>query len=94
MLGAVAPEFRIDDVDREVLEEIVADSGTGEFSAEDRRGITNAGRTRRLTGLCAGAGAAATALRVCLVYDPLIVAGHRRAAPQRYRLGRGDPRRE
>jgi 2-haloacid dehalogenase len=40
MLGAVDPEVTIDDVHREVLEEILDDSGIGQFSAGDRRGIT------------------------------------------------------
>ena len=39
MLGAVDPDFTIDDVHREVLDEVLGESGIGEFSAEDRRAI-------------------------------------------------------
>jgi 2-haloacid dehalogenase len=40
MLDAVEPGFTIDDVHREVLDEILADTGIGQFSVADRRGIT------------------------------------------------------
>ncbi len=39
MLGAVDPDFTIDDVHREVLDEVLGESDIGEFSAEDRRAI-------------------------------------------------------
>jgi 2-haloacid dehalogenase len=39
MLGAVDPDFTIDDVHREVLDEVLGESGIGEFSADDRRAI-------------------------------------------------------
>jgi 2-haloacid dehalogenase len=39
MLGAVDPNFTIDDVHREVLDEVLGENGIGEFSAEDRRAI-------------------------------------------------------
>jgi len=39
MLGAVDPAFTIDDVHREVLDEVLGETGIGEFSAEDRRAV-------------------------------------------------------
>jgi 2-haloacid dehalogenase len=39
MLGAVDPDFTIDDVHREVLDEVLGESGIGEFSAADRWAI-------------------------------------------------------
>src|SRR5947208_720451 len=40
MLGAVEPGFNIDDVHREVLEELLREEGIDVFSAEDRRTVT------------------------------------------------------
>jgi 2-haloacid dehalogenase len=39
MLGAADPDFTIDDVHREVLDEVLGETGIAEFSAEDRRAI-------------------------------------------------------
>lgn len=39
MLGAVDPDYTIDDVHRQVLDEVLAETDIGEFSAEDRRAI-------------------------------------------------------
>jgi 2-haloacid dehalogenase len=39
MLGAVEPSFNIDDVHREVLDELLGEQGIDGFSAEDRRAI-------------------------------------------------------
>jgi 2-haloacid dehalogenase len=39
MLGAVAPSFNIDDVHREVLDELLNEEGIDDLSAEDRRMI-------------------------------------------------------
>ncbi len=39
MLGAVDPDFTIDDVHREVLDDVLGESGTGEFSDSDRHAI-------------------------------------------------------
>ena len=40
MLGAVSPNFNIDDVHREVLDELLAESSIAAFSNEDCRAIT------------------------------------------------------
>jgi len=39
MLGAVEPDFNIDDVHRDMLDELLNDSGITAFSSEDRRAI-------------------------------------------------------
>jgi 2-haloacid dehalogenase len=39
MLGAVEPDFNIDDVHREVLDDILGESSIAAFSSEDRRAI-------------------------------------------------------
>ena len=39
MLGAVEPDFNIDDVHRETLDELLGESGITAFSSEDRRAI-------------------------------------------------------
>ncbi len=39
ILGAVEPDFNIDDVHREMLDELLGESGIAAFSSEDRRAI-------------------------------------------------------
>jgi hypothetical protein len=41
MIGAVAPSFNIDDVHRDVLDELLAEENITAFSAEDRRAIAS-----------------------------------------------------
>jgi 2-haloacid dehalogenase len=41
MLGAVEPDFNIDDVHRDMLDELLSDSGIIAFSSEDRRAIAS-----------------------------------------------------
>src|SRR5260370_259418 len=94
MLGAVEPDFNIDDVHRDMLDELLSDNGITAFSSEDRRDRGTVARARRLAGLCAGTRASAAALCLHILHDPEPVTGDRSLASERDRLGCSDPVRD